>query len=241
MASAAQIRSHLSSTLGITPSPTWVAAFLSSQRTTTPLPSLLATSKVRFLNAEINIAAEPSTCLSPNIHDATLAEYRLPGPVAVQVLDVVDLTQSRWSQVEAIEAAERGEGKKGREIIRVLPTEPQDEGALAASGPGGMCKLLLQDVNGVRVWGLELKSVSGVRVGMNIGCKVSLLIHRLRQGPSLSKIETQLVLRKVVVARAVLLLEPETTTVLGGKVESLHKGWLEGRKASLKAAVGAVG
>lgn len=47
----------------------------------------------------------------------------------------------------------------------------------------------------------------------------------------------KIVLKNVLVARAVLLLEPETTTILGGKIESLHKRWVEGRKAELRAAI----
>ena len=47
----------------------------------------------------------------------------------------------------------------------------------------------------------------------------------------------KMVLRNVVVARGVVLLEPGTTTVLGGKIEGLHKAWKEGRKAELKAAI----
>ena len=50
-----------------------------------------------------------------------------------------------------------------------------------------------------------------------------------------------MVLRNVTVARGVLLLEPETTTILGGKIEDLHKVWVEGRKAELKAAIAAEG
>ena len=47
----------------------------------------------------------------------------------------------------------------------------------------------------------------------------------------------KMVLRNVVVARGVVLLELGTTTVLGGKIEGLHKAWKEGRKAELKAAI----
>ena len=52
---------------------------------------------------------------------------------------------------------------------------------------------------------------------MNIGCKV--------------------VLNNALVARGVVLLEPATTVVLGGKMEELHKAWKEGRKAELKATI----
>ena len=46
-----------------------------------------------------------------------------------------------------------------------------------------------------------------------------------------------MVLKNVVHTRGVLLLEPNTTTLLGGKIESLHKAWLDHRKEELKAAI----
>ena len=133
----------------------------------------------------------------------------------MQVLSVEDMSKSRWEQIEAIEALERGEGTKGREIIRVAATEEgDDENAARNDGPH---KLALQDAKGTRIYGIELKGVEGVGLGMSMGCKM--------------------VLRNVVVARGVVLLEPGTTTVLGGKIEGLHKAWKEGRKAELKAAI----
>jgi len=48
-------------------------------------------------------------------------------------------------------------------------------------------------------------------------------------------------LRDVLVARGVVLLEPGTVTMLGGKIEGLHRAWRENRKAELKAAVGGAG
>lgn len=46
-----------------------------------------------------------------------------------------------------------------------------------------------------------------------------------------------MLLRNVLVARVVLLLDPDTTSLLGGKVDGLHNAWSEGRKAELKAAI----
>lgn len=139
------------------------------------------------------------------------------GPIVAQVLGVEDMSRSRWEQVEAIEALERGEGTKGREIIRIPPPEEDAETNAKLNRGGGPHKLLLQDVKGTRAYGIELKGVEGVGLGMSIGCK--------------------LVLKNVVVARGILLLEPATTTMLGGKIEALHKTWKENRKAELKAAI----
>lgn len=140
----------------------------------------------------------------------------------MQVLGVEDISKSRWSQVEEIEAFERGETTKGREIIRVVPPDERDAGAgtqgqgqdgLPEHGSGGTHKLLLQDVKGQTVYALELRKVDKVGLGMGIGCKLML------KGPT--------------VARGMVLLEPRTCVVLGGKVEVLHKAWLEGRKREL--------
>jgi RecQ-mediated genome instability protein 1 len=62
---------------------------------------------------------------------------------------------------------------------------------------------VLQDVTGQAVYGLELKAAKGVGVGMSIG--------------------TKMVLSSVIVARGVVLLEPERVVVLGGKINALHK------------------
>lgn len=126
------------------------------------------------------------------------------------------MSKSRWEQIEAIEALERGEGTKGREIIRVAAPEGDDVGLNVQKG-GGPHKLLLQDATGRRVYGIELKGLEGVGLGMSIGCKI--------------------VLKNAVVARGVVLLEPKTTTVLGGKIDALHKAWREGRKVELKKAI----
>lgn len=137
-----------------------------------------------------------------------------------QVLSVEDMSKSRWEQIEAIEALERGEGTKGREIIRVVAPDETDEVVGNTRGSkrgGGPHKVLLQDSRGERVYGIELRSVEGVGLGMSIGCKI--------------------LLKGAVVARGVVLLEPRTVGVLGGKIEGLHKVWKEGRKEDLKAQI----
>jgi len=109
---------------------------------------------------------------------------------------------------------------KGREVVRLVPGEiedgdAQDRGVSASAGPH---KVVLQDARGARVYGIEVIGVEGVGVGMNIGCKV--------------------LLRDVVVARGVLLLEPRCVVVLGGKIEGVHRAWREGRKERLKRDAG---
>ena len=127
------------------------------------------------------------------------------------------MSKSRWEQIEAIEALERGEGTKGREIIRVAPADENEHNDENRNRGGGPHKLLLQDAKGDRIFGIELRNVEGVGLGMSIGAK--------------------LVLRSATVARGVVLLEPATTTMLGGKIEELHKAWNENRKTDLRAAI----
>ncbi|KZF21823.1 hypothetical protein L228DRAFT_248575 [Xylona heveae TC161] len=91
-----------------------------------------------------------------------------------------------------------------------------DGAVLKSRGPH---KLLLQDARGVRVYGIELKSIDGVGIGMGIG--------------------TKMVLRDVVVARGTVLLGPKQVMLLGGKVDAWHKAWKEKRKERLLAAIAA--
>ena len=127
------------------------------------------------------------------------------------------MSKSRWQQIEAIEALERGEGTKGREIIRVVATEDGESPAQREEKGSGPHILLLQDTKGLKVFGVEWKEVQGIGLSMNIGAK--------------------LVVKNALVARGVILLEPASTTLLGGKIEALHKAWEDGRKADLKAAI----
>ncbi|CAF9907316.1 MAG: hypothetical protein ALECFALPRED_003298 [Alectoria fallacina] len=216
---AAHIAAQLTITKFLTPNPTWLSAFLTTQRPTTPFPALTQTACFRLLASDItkSLTSAASTCFPQDIHNANIKERSVLGPVAVQILAVEDMSKSRWEQIEAIEALERGEGTKGREIIRVTTTEEDDSAGADVQKGGGPHKLLFQDAAGRRVYGIELKELEGVGLGMSIGCKM--------------------VLKNTLVSRGIVLLKPTTTTVLGGKIEELHKAWKEGRKAELKAAI----
>ena len=216
---AAQISSQLTATKSLTPNTKWLSTFLTTQRPTTPIPALTQTACFRLLASDItkSLTTASSFCFPQDVYNANFKERRLAGSIAVQVLAVEDMSKSRWEQIEAIEALERGEGTKGREIIRVAATDEDDSAGATVQKGGGPHKLLLQDAAGRRVYGIELRELEGVGLGMSIGCKM--------------------VLRNALVARGVVLLDPVTTTVLGGKIEELHKAWKEGRKAELKAAI----
>ena len=216
---AAQVSGHLTSTKSLSPSPTWLTSFLFTQKPTTPFSAIAQTALFRLLASDIttSLTTNAISCLPSDVHNAEIKERHLLGPIPVQVLGIEDMSKSRWEQIEAIEALERGEGTKGREIIRVVPTEDDDDLNDRTAKGGGPHKLLLQDAKSTRVYGMELKAVEGVGLGMSIGCKI--------------------VLKNVVVARGVVLLSPPTTTLLGGKIDALHKAWKENRKAQLKASI----
>lgn len=223
----AQLTAHLASK-DLPPDPAWLSSFLSNTNLSVPAAALQKTALFRLLASDFTTSlaipqSSPSSVFPRDILDGNVAEHTLQGPIPVQVLDVEDVSRSRWSAVEALEAAERGETTKGREVIRVVPGEEgTNDGDGDASGAvRGMCKMLLQDARGTRVYGFELSPVEGVSVGMGIGAKV--------------------MLRGVVVARGVLLLEGGSATVLGGKIDGLHAQWKQQRKDRLKEALGVGG
>lgn len=216
---AAEVAAQLASTKGLHPTRQWLAAFMNTQKSTTPLPALAQTASFRLLSSDITISlsSDPSYCLPHDTNNVNIKERRLQGSIVLQLLGIEDMSQSRWEQIEAIEAQERGEGTKGREIIRVTKTEEEDDSGTNISKGGGPHKLSLQDARGTKVFGIELKETRGLGIGMSIGCKI--------------------VLKNAIVARGVILIEPANTTVLGGKIDAWHKSWKENRKTELKAAI----
>ncbi|PBP26068.1 hypothetical protein BUE80_DR003037 [Diplocarpon rosae] len=161
---------------------------------------------------------------NPNgIADARVPSRALPQDVFVQVLDVQDVGRSRGEQIEQLESERKGEAVKGREVIRVVPADAEEQHLRAPtqSQTGrGPLKLLLQDCTGATVWGFELSRVEklGVPPVMGIGCKLL-----LKKG--------------IKVARGMVLLEPGLVLVFGGKIEGLEKAWREGREARLRREV----
>ncbi|KAE9969089.1 hypothetical protein EG328_007109 [Venturia inaequalis] len=215
---AQEISSHLLSK-GLAPTQTWLQTFLASQKPSIPLHAIKHTAFFRLTASDIThtLQKSPNTIFPNDIHNGQLRERRIAGPIVVQVLGVEDIGRSAWSQLEALEAEERGETTKGREIIRVLPGEEGPETTIQQSN--GPHKLMMQDVQGTCVYGLELENVTGIGLGMNIG--------------------TKLVLKDVIVARGLLLLGPKCVTVVGGKIEELHQAWKKGRKEALRVKANA--
>lgn len=197
------------------------------------LVALTATAKHRLISSDLTTPSLllPSTPSLPSqLSDVRIAERLLPNDVFVQVLDVEDLSRSLWEQVEALEAERKGETTKGREIIRVVASAPDDDigstsatqhiGTQPSQTNKGPYKVLLQDWKGSQIYGFELRRIEkiGYPPHMSIGCKVL-----LKKGAK--------------VARGVVLLDPSSAVVFGGKVEALDKAWTTGREKRLRDRV----
>ncbi|KAI2469055.1 hypothetical protein F4781DRAFT_395624 [Annulohypoxylon bovei var. microspora] len=245
----AQIRASLLSQGLPIPSLAWIQSALPNRNPLPPLPALVATVKTRLLAADLTNAAllePPGPSFPPNLGNPEVKEIKLPRDVPVQVLDIDNLTKSKWEQVEELEAIARGEQTRGREVIRLpMGNEDDDDAGVgdstpstqattgrnaalnasianaAAASKGATHRLVLQDCKGQKAHAIELRRVDRIGVGtLNIG-------------------EKMMIKRGATVARGILLLEPATCVVLGGKVEAWQKAWVDGRLARLKEAVGA--
>lgn len=210
--------------------PTPSTAFLNTLNTRNPPPplaSLIASAKARILAADLTSttidASLPS--LPSGIEDPHTEETKLSRNVHVQVVDVENLSLSRWEQIEELEAIEKGERTRGREVIRVTDEEgdettSQQARNVASAAANAVHRLVMQDRTGKRVYAVELKRMPRVGVGKtNIGEKIM-----LKAG--------------TVVARGTVLLTPESCVLLGGRVEAWHEKWTEERMKRLKDAVG---
>lgn len=164
-------------------------------------------------------------------------ETKLQRDIHVQVVDIENLTLSRWEQIEELEAVERGERTRGREIIRVTAEDGDDEATAPsqggrsatsaaatvtpAAGRNATHRLVLQDCRGTRVYAVELKRIDQIGVGKtNMGEKMV-----LKSGTA--------------IARGTVLLKPESCVLIGGKIDSWHEAWSKGRLERLKQAAGA--
>jgi RecQ-mediated genome instability protein 1 len=225
------IIAHLASR-NLHPTNEWLQAFFATARPNTPLPALKQTALFRLLATDITHTLERNVqpAFPKDMLNGNIRERQLSHPIIVQVLDIEDISTSRWSQVEALEAEERGEMTKGKQVIRVVQetdvqdgaTDGSDQSQVNASAPmkrsSGPYKLLLQDSAGNTAYAIDMKRVEKVDMNLKIGAK--------------------LCLDNALVGRGLILLEPSTVEFLGGKLDDLYKTWKEGRKERLKAAAG---
>jgi RecQ-mediated genome instability protein 1 len=222
MDSTAQLKSAILTQNLPPPASDFLTTLTTSRNPPPPLPSLIATAKARLLAADITTSSLIDNSTISNLPEPAVQakEVRLTRPVHVQILDIEDLTRSRWNQAEDLEAVERGETTRGREVIRVRADDDENSSPAAApsGGANAMHRLVLQDRAGKKMFAVELKRITGIGIGKTcIGEKIL-----LKAG--------------TVVARGTVLLSPETTVLLGGKIEAWHKAWSEGRLNRLKTA-----
>ncbi|TGJ86347.1 hypothetical protein E0Z10_g2443 [Xylaria hypoxylon] len=250
----AQIRSSLQSQGLPPPSIAWIQTAMPNRNPLPPLPAIIATVKTRLLAADLTNPAlfdSPSPAFPPNASNPEVKEVKLTWDIPVQVLDIENLSKSKWEQVEELEAIARGEQTRGREVIRLPTGNEEDEFAVDGQatqstingaerpgfqGRGGSAvsantanvatktsthRLVLQDCKGQKLYGLELKRIDRIGIG------------------SLNIGEKIILKRGAILARGILLLDATTCTILGGKVEAWQKDWVEGRLARLREAVGA--
>lgn len=237
----AQLSHSLSSQNLPAPSPNFLTSILTSSTASQKLPpdralaALTATARHRLITTDLTTPSllSPNTPFFPaDLSDVRVTSKTLAQDVFVQVLDIDDLSKSKWDQIEALESERKGETTKGREIIRVVAAPAEGDagssGSTQALGPAasntpqskGPFKLLLQDWKGNKVYGFELKKVDKIAYPpvMGIGCKIL-----LKKGAK--------------VARGMVLLEPSFAFIVGGRIEGLDKAWQEGREGTLRERV----
>ncbi|XXH01963.1 hypothetical protein Hte_008326 [Hypoxylon texense] len=243
-----QVRSNLQTQGFPPPLLAWIQSALPNRNPLPPLQALIATVRTRLLLADLTTPAifeQPVPSFPPNLHNPEVKETKLPRDVMVQVLDIENISRSKWEQVEELEAIARGEQTRGREIIRLNESNEDEDGndrattpaatgrpaanANAAASKNATHRLLLQDCRGQTLHGLELKRIERFGIGTGTGT-----------GTGMLNIGEKMLLKKgATVARGVVLLEPATCVVLGGKIEAWHCAWRDGRLARLKEAAGA--
>jgi len=176
-AMAAQILAHFASK-HILLSERFIATLLTSIHPppSTITPALLSTINTSFLNNPLHTSAAPESFLPANLpqkHNITIT-----GPALVQTIHVEDIGLSRLAQLEALEKAVTERGPQGLRVVDLPADEEGEEGPVASSAAEGiaigksMCKVVLEDGNGQRVYAMEVKPIEGIKVGMSLGAKV---------------------------------------------------------------------
>ena len=241
---SSQVRTAIIAQSLPTPSSDFLTTLTTSRSPPPPLPSLIATARARLLACDLcnNSVLDSSTASFPlGVDNVNTAEQKLRRDVHVQVLDIENISLSRWEQIEELEAIERGEKTKGREIIRVAaeedengpvndgsqmqqhlhqrPTQQSRPSTAPFAGKNTTHKLVMQDCKGKEILAMELRRVDKIGVG------------RTMMG------EKMVLKAGTVIARGMFLLSPDTCLVLGGKIDAWHKSWVESRLARLKDAI----
>ncbi len=140
-------------------------------------PALLANFHTSFLLSALQQSVSPQSYLPLSI--PTQHNITIPGPILAQIIHVQDIGTSRLAQLEALEKAETEKGPQGRRVVDI-PAEgegddnPVQDGSNEGLSVGkSICKVLLEDGRGERVYGMEVKPIDNIKVGTHLGCKVS--------------------------------------------------------------------
>ena len=146
-------------------------------------PAIAASLSSSFLTSWLQRSAAPRSYLPADL--PTQHNVSITGPTLVQVIHIQDIGISRLAQLEALEKAINEQGPRGRRVIDLPPEEEGEENPTqnCAANDGlsvdkSICKVLLEDGRGERVYGMEVKPIEGIKVGMTLGCKVALFHTR---------------------------------------------------------------
>lgn len=147
---------------------------------------------------------------------------RIENTMLLQIVRVREIGISIVNQLEYLNDLEELKKLKGQKVIRLVHDESGDEEqndddglteAQDAVQKGSelkkMCRLILEDSNGQRFWGLERKPIKGIQLSTKLG--------------------TKLLVKNVLVRRGVLMLDPNNTTILGGSIEEWDKDYFPKR------------
>jgi RecQ mediated genome instability protein len=177
MSLQAQIIAHFAATQ-LYVSQTYISTLINSIHPppTTINRALLAAFHESFINSSLHQSASPQSYLPNSV--PTQHNVSIQGPTLVQIIHVQDIGTSRLAQLEALEKAISEAGPQGRRVVGLPAEEEDDDNRVQNATDQGlslgktMCKLLLEDGRGERVYGMEVKPIEGVKVGMPLGCKV---------------------------------------------------------------------
>jgi RecQ-mediated genome instability protein 1 len=225
----AQITTTLLQKHSLPVSPTWLSTQISAPRSgpIPPPPSLAQTALFRLVASDFTVSlskTDPNSLLPTDINNPETKERRLSSNVPVQLLNIVDVGSSKWSQIEAIERVERGEEVRGREIVRTVDIDGGDArrgaagvGPTAAVSSRGPHKYLVQDAKGTKVVAFEKEKIEKMGLG-DRDCFIGM----------------KLVLKKgAMVRRGMVMLGRGDANVLGGKVEAWDEAWKKEAKQRL--------
>lgn len=129
-------------------------------------------------------------------------------PVLVQIVEIVNISQSLHSQAEKLEDSMAPQGKKYQHTVEETNIEEDAEQIKPtyyklAIDKSATQKFLLQDVAKTFCWGYDLFHVLSNHENIRLGTK--LLLHNCK------------------IARGTLLLMPESVQVLGGSIASWNE------------------